>query len=148
MEVNGRRMPCRLFLWNCLCEYFNLLTSGATITVAHLALIEIKNNRQWSFINNYTFSSNIYSIQVYEYKHAPFLYPMEFMVLFLYVNRSSWSSCYYGTIFILVQMIRVVKSIWNLKSSWIWSCAWYWHFVDVVWLLLFIIVYVYGSNTI
>jgi cytochrome c oxidase subunit 3 len=26
------------------------------------------------------------------------------------------------------------------------SAAWYWHFVDVVWIFLFLVVYVYGGQ--
>jgi hypothetical protein len=38
-----------------------------------------------------------------------FLFPTEYMDLFLYINRISWAACYYGTIFIFVQFIRVIK---------------------------------------
>lgn len=92
-----------------------LLTSGATITVAHLAIIEIKSNKLWSIDCNCSFSRCIYSIQFYEYRHAPFLYLMVFMALFLYFNWLSRYSCYYGTIFIIVQSARVVRE--HLRSE-------------------------------
>lgn len=115
--------------------------------VAHLSLIQIKNNLLWNVRCNYTFSFYFYRIQVYEYRHAPFQFLMVFSALFLYFNWVSWYSRYYGTIFIFVQLMRLARSILHIKSLRFWSRAWYWHFVDVVWLLLFVIVYLYGSSS-
>jgi hypothetical protein len=43
---------------------------------------------------------------------------MVFMDQFLYFNWISWNSCYYGTIFICVQLVRVIKE--HLKPKIIW----------------------------
>ncbi len=47
-----------------------------------------------------------------------------------------------GTIFLLVTLIRVIKGHFSEDNCFAWEAgAWYWHFVDVVWLFLFVTVY-------
>ena len=47
-----------------------------------------------------------------------------------------------GTIFLLVCLIRAIKGHFTPQQHFGFeAAAWYWHFVDVVWLLLFILVY-------
>jgi heme/copper-type cytochrome/quinol oxidase subunit 3 len=52
-----------------------------------------------------------------------------------------------GTIFLFVCFIRFLLGHFNPKSySGFAFAAWYWHFVDVVWLFLFVSVYIWGST--
>jgi cytochrome c oxidase subunit 3 len=47
---------------------------------------------------------------------------------------------------ISVSLYRVLEGHFTPKHHFGFECAaWYWHFVDVVWLLLFLIFYVWGS---
>nr|AAO61984.1 cytochrome oxidase subunit III [Aster yellows phytoplasma] len=51
-----------------------------------------------------------------------------------------------GTLFILVSIIRVKKlHISRTHHVGFESAAWYWHFVDVVWLFLYISIYWWGN---
>nr|AAD30659.1 cytochrome oxidase subunit 3 [Physarum polycephalum]AAD30660.1 cytochrome oxidase subunit 3 [Physarum polycephalum] len=126
-----------------------LLTSGATITVAHLAIL--RNKKQIaieSLIATIVLALVFTAIQMYEYRHAPFS-----------ISDGIYGSVFYmltgfhgihvliGTIFICVQFVRLTKDhLLSNSHLGFEACAWYWHFVDVVWLLLFVIVYAYGSN--
>ena len=50
-----------------------------------------------------------------------------------------------GTIFLIVILIRHIK--WEFSKEHHFgfeAAAWYWHFVDVVWLFLYIIIYWWG----
>lgn len=48
-----------------------------------------------------------------------------------------------GTILLLVIFIRILKGHFNSEKHFAFqAAAWYWHFVDVVWLCLFVFVYV------
>jgi cytochrome c oxidase subunit 3 len=127
-----------------------LLSSGATITVAHLAII--RSNKQIAIealIATIVLALIFTAIQVYEYRHAPFS-----------ISDGIYGSVFYmltgfhgihviiGTIFIFVQFIRLIKDHFSpTKHLGFEMCSWYWHFVDVIWLLLYIIVYVYGGKS-
>jgi cytochrome c oxidase subunit 3 len=51
-----------------------------------------------------------------------------------------------GTIFLIVCLVRTYKGHFTPTQHFGFeAAAWYWHFVDVVWLFLFIIVYVWGG---
>ena len=48
-----------------------------------------------------------------------------------------------GTIFLIVLLFRIVKDHFSPKDHFAFQAgSWYWHFVDVVWLCLFVFVYV------
>lgn len=125
-----------------------LLCSGTTITWAHHSLIHgdregLKKGLWLTIILGVVFSS----IQAYEYAHAPFGF-----------GQSNYSSAFYmatgfhgfhvlvGTIFLIVCLVRTYKGHFTPQQHFGFeAAAWYWHFVDVVWLFLFIIVYVWGG---
>jgi cytochrome c oxidase subunit III len=47
-----------------------------------------------------------------------------------------------GAIMLTVMLIRLMKGHFTEKQHFAFeAAAWYWHFVDVVWLLLFVLVY-------
>ena len=47
-----------------------------------------------------------------------------------------------GAIMLLVMLGRVLKGHFDAQRHFAFeAAAWYWHFVDVVWLLLFVLVY-------
>lgn len=125
-----------------------LLTSGATITVAHLSLLrQNKIVAIEALIITIILALIFTSIQLYEYQHAPFS-----------ISDGIYGSVFYmltgfhglhviiGTIFIFTQLIRIIKDHFSAQNHLGFeAAAWYWHFVDVVRLLLYIIVYVYGN---
>jgi cytochrome c oxidase subunit 3 len=47
-----------------------------------------------------------------------------------------------GAIMLAVMLARILKGHFDKKHHFAFeAAAWYWHFVDVVWLLLFVLVY-------
>ncbi|WP_339472498.1 cytochrome c oxidase subunit 3, partial [Pseudomonas sp. EL_65y_Pfl1_R83] len=51
-----------------------------------------------------------------------------------------------GTIFLIVCQIRVYRGDFTPQQHFGFeAAAWYWHFVDVVWLFLFVSIYVWGG---
>ena len=125
-----------------------LLCSGTTVTWAHHALIHgdrdgLKKGLTLTVILGALFSS----IQAYEYAHAPFPF-----------GGSPYSSAFYmatgfhgfhvivGTIFLTVCLFRAMAGHFIPSRHFGFeAAAWYWHFVDVVWLFLFSVVYVWGG---
>jgi cytochrome c oxidase subunit III len=125
-----------------------LLCSGTTVTWAHHALIH--GDRQglkqglWATVALGVLFS---AIQAYEYSVAPFGF-----------GGNTYSSAFYmatgfhgfhvliGTIFLSVCLYRAYLGHFTPRQHFGFeAAAWYWHFVDVVWLFLFVAIYVWGG---
>nr|QZZ18234.1 cytochrome c oxidase subunit III [Alebroides salicis] len=125
-----------------------LLSSGVTITWAHNALIN----------NNYTQSVQglfltillgfyFTLLQLFEYIESPFC-----------ISDSVYGSTFFlttgfhglhviiGTIFIYISFMRAKKLHFCSNHHFGFEAsAWYWHFVDVVWLFLYMSIYWWGK---
>jgi cytochrome c oxidase subunit 3 len=125
-----------------------LLLSGTTVTWAHHSLIH--GDRQglktglWITI---ALGAIFSSIQAYEYSEAPFHFAgLNFGASFFMATGFHGFHVLIGTIFLLVCQIRVYRGDFTPRQHFGFeAAAWYWHFVDVVWLFLFVSVYVWGG---
>jgi cytochrome c oxidase subunit 3 len=125
-----------------------LLCSGTTVTYAHHALIHgdrqgLKTGLWATILLGLLFSS----IQAYEYVHAPFAFKgLNYSAAFFMATGFHGFHVIVGTIFLIVCLIRTYKGHFTPRQHFGFeAAAWYWHFVDVVWLFLFIAVYVWGG---
>ena len=125
-----------------------LLTSGATVTWAHWGLL--KNNRSqliWGLTLTVILGILFISFQAYEYIHA-------YGELNLKLTMGAYGATFFmltgfhgfhvtvGTIMLIVILFRSVAGHFRPEHHFGFEgVAWYWHFVDVVWLGLFIFVY-------
>jgi len=126
-----------------------LLLSGCTVTWAHAALL--KGDRK-SLMNGLVLTILLGAIftgvQAYEYQHASFGF-----------TDGIYSSTFYlatgfhgfhvlvGTCFLIVCWFRARAGHFTPEQHFGFeAAAWYWHFVDVVWLFLFICVYWWGGR--
>ena len=131
-----------------LTNTFLLLSSGATVTWAHHAIISrFKKQAVVSLLLTIILAIVFTILQVLEYCEAAFT-----------ISDSVFGSCFYmatgfhgfhvfiGTVCLLVSLIRLVLNHFTETHHFGFeSAAWYWHFVDVVWLFLFITVYWWGG---
>jgi cytochrome c oxidase subunit 3 len=126
-----------------------LLLSGTTVTWAHHALLE--NNRRdlirglWcTVILGALFSC----LQAYEYSHAAFGFKEGIYASTFYMATGFHGlHVLIGTIFLAVCLVRAKKGQFTPEKHLGFECAaWYWHFVDVVWLFLFVFVYWWGGG--
>nr|YP_009112361.1 cytochrome c oxidase subunit III [Prays oleae]AIY61495.1 cytochrome c oxidase subunit III [Prays oleae] len=121
-----------------------LITSGITVTWAHHALME-SNFTQTSQSLFLTVMLGFYFtiLQAYEYIEAPFT-----------ISDSVYGSTFFmatgfhglhviiGTLFLLICLIRHINNHFSMNHHFGFeAAAWYWHFVDVVWLFLYISIY-------
>nr|YP_010996523.1 cytochrome c oxidase subunit III [Sophonia fuscomarginata]WPC85265.1 cytochrome c oxidase subunit III [Sophonia fuscomarginata] len=124
-----------------------LLCSGISMTWAHNAIL-VKNYTQTIQSMTITVMLGLYfsCLQMYEYMESPFC-----------ISDSVYGSTFFmstgfhglhviiGTIFITISLYRMknlhFSSIHHVGFE---TAAWYWHFVDVVWLFLYIMVYWWG----
>ena len=131
-----------------LTNTFFLLSSGATVTWAHHAIIvRAKKQALIGLLLTLILAILFTGLQGLEYFEAPFT-----------ISDSVFGSCFYmatgfhgfhvfiGTVSLFVSMMRIVFNHFTSTHHFGFeSAAWYWHFVDVVWLFLFITVYWWGS---
>jgi cytochrome c oxidase subunit 3 len=126
-----------------------LLTSGTTVTWAHHALLE--GNRQglkWGLILTIILGALFSLVQAYEYSHAAFAFSGNiYGATFFMATGFHGFHVLIGTIFLIVCLIRALAGQFTPKQHLGFEfAAWYWHFVDVVWLFLFVSIYLWGSQ--
>jgi cytochrome c oxidase subunit 3 len=124
-----------------------LLSSGAFITWAHHALIQ--GNRKGAIFG--TLFTLVLAIiftgfQAFEYLESSFSFADSvFGTVFFASTGLHGAHVIVGTIFITVGFIRIIN--YHLTDSHhlgFEASILYWHFVDVVWIFLFIVVYYWG----
>jgi cytochrome c oxidase subunit 3 len=130
-----------------------LLCSGTTVTWAHHSLI---NGDRKGLIAGLWLTVLLgllfTSVQAYEYIHAPFnfvgivpdanIYGSTFMM----ATGFHGAHVIIGTIFLIVCLVRAYKGHFRPEQHFGFeAAAWYWHFVDVVWLFLFLCIYLWGG---
>ena len=125
-----------------------LLSSGVTLTIAHHALIENKRSRTITFMWLTVLLGIVFlGVQGYEYYHA-------YHDLNLKLSSGVYGSTFFmltgfhgfhvfiGMLMLLFITLRLQKGHFSPdKHFGFEGAAWYWHFVDVVWLGLYILVY-------
>ena len=126
-----------------------LLSSGLTLNWAHHALRH--NNRKdlsrglfFSLVLGFLFLS----LQAYEYAHAAFhftegVYPS----IFYMATGFHGLHVLIGACFLTVNFLRSLRGDFTAEQHvGFEASAWYWHFVDVVWIFLFVWVYWWGGG--
>jgi len=127
---------------------FILLSSGATITWAHWGL-KLGNQQQLVLGLAFTIALGVLFVilQGWEYRHA-------YHELNLTLRSGIYGSTFYiltgfhgmhvtiGAIMLMTILGRAMKGHFSPHNHFAFEAvAWYWHFVDVVWLGLFVFVY-------
>ena len=125
-----------------------LLTSGVTVTIAHHALLANHRARAIVFMwLTVLLGITFLGFQGYEYTHA-------YSELNLKLTSGAYGSTFYmltgfhgfhvfvGMLMLLFITIRIMRGHFTPDRHFGFEgAAWYWHFVDVVWLGLYIVVY-------
>nr|YP_010924954.1 cytochrome c oxidase subunit III [Chanohirata theae]WKB17932.1 cytochrome c oxidase subunit 3 [Chanohirata theae] len=125
-----------------------LLSSGMSITWAHNALIN----------NNFTQTMQSILITVILGVYFTILQAIEYYEASFSMSDSVYGSTFFlstgfhglhvivGTVFITTSLIRMKKLHFSIKHHiGFEASAWYWHFVDVVWLFLYLSIYWWGG---
>ncbi|WP_186386969.1 cytochrome c oxidase subunit 3 [Stappia sp. TSB10P1A] len=126
-----------------------LLTSGTTVTWAHHALLH--NDREglkWGLTLTVLLGVLFSIVQAYEYSHAAFGFSGSIYGATFYMATGFHGfHVIVGTIFLVVCLIRAsIGQFTPQKHFGFEAAAWYWHFVDVVWLFLFVSIYVWAAG--
>lgn len=125
-----------------------LLSSGVRITWAHLSLLK-NNNTQTILSLILTVILGIYFtvLQAYEYVEAPFtIADSTYGSTFFIATGFHGLHVIIGTLFIIFILLRQINNHFSATHHFGFeAAAWYWHFVDVVWLFLYISIYWWGN---
>ena len=125
-----------------------LLCSGTTVTWAHHSLIHgNRDGLKLGLLLTILLGLLFTSIQAYEYIHAPFAFKGNiYGATFFMATGFHGFHVIVGTIFLTICYIRAVKGDFTPRQHFGFeAAAWYWHFVDVVWLFLFVSIYIWGG---
>lgn len=131
------------FLNTCL-----LLQSGVYITTCHMYFRAGEASKVFEyFLYTLLFGLIFTLVQLYEYIESTFtiadsVYGSTFFMLTGFHGFHVLA----GTVFIFVCFFRTLFGHFTRNHHVGFECAaWYWHFVDVVWLFLFVCVYIWSS---
>lgn len=125
-----------------------LLTSGVTVTWAHWGL---KKNKRSQLILGLAMTVALgvvfLGLQAYEYNHA-------YTEMGLTLGAGVYGATFFmltgfhgfhvlvGTIMLIVMLLRSIAGHFTAEHHFAFEAvSWYWHFVDVVWVILFVVVY-------
>jgi len=125
-----------------------LLSSGVTLTIAHHALVENKRDTTIKFMWLTVLLGVVFLVvQGYEYYHA-------YHEMNLKLSSGVYGSTFFmltgfhgfhvflGMLMLLVITLRLQKGHFTAERHFGFEgAAWYWHFVDVVWLGLYVMIY-------
>jgi cytochrome c oxidase subunit 3 len=126
-----------------------LLSSGATCTWAHHAILAGSTKQAIvALVVTVSLGAVFTGFQVVEYFEAPFS-----------MNDSVYGSTFFlatgfhgfhvliGSIFLLVCLYRATQNHFNKHHHFGFeAAAMYWHFVDTIWIFLFVTIYYWGGN--
>jgi cytochrome c oxidase subunit 3 len=126
-----------------------LLTSSVTLHFAHVSLEKSKRSAIAVWLGlTVILGIAFLTLQVEEYAHA-------YQEMGLTLASGVYGNTFFlltgfhgmhvtlGTVFLIVLLVRVLKGHFDPDKHFAFQAgSWYWHFVDVVWLCLFIFVYV------
>ncbi len=121
-----------------------LLSSGATVTWAHWGLK--KNNRlqlKMGLLFTILLGATFLVLQVHEYQSADFsIKTGVYGATFFLLTGFHGAHVTLGAIMLTVVLGRVFAGHFTANRHFAFEAvSWYWHFVDVVWLMLFVFVY-------
>lgn len=125
-----------------------LLTSGVTLTIAHHAMLK---NERGSLVlwlaATVALGALFLGLQAYEYHHAMTdmnltLSSGVYGATFYMMTGFHGLHVFIGALMLAVTLVRCIKGHFTANHHFAFeAAAWYWHFVDVVWLILFVFVY-------
>lgn len=152
VELGGRWPPCGIKAFNPfqvpLLNTVILLSSGVRVTWAHQGLLVGKNYEVWkSLFVTWFLGMYFLLLQLYEYINSSFrIRDSVFGSVFFVATGFHGFHVIVGSLFLIVMWVRVwLGHFSEFHHFGFEASAWYWHFVDVIWLFLFSVVYWWGG---
>lgn len=127
-----------------LLNTYILLFSGLTVTLCHYFIIQGNYKKSLQYLYYTILLAFFFTLlQYYEYCSAPFsINDSVYGSIFFLLTGFHGAHVVIGTILLIICYIRLILKHFTRQHHLGFECsAWYWHFVDVVWLFLYILVY-------
>lgn len=124
-----------------------LLSSGATVTWAHHSIVSGQRSEAIQGLTLTVILGAIFTaLQGMEYVEAPFcIADSVYGTTFFVATGFHGLHVIIGTVFLCICLIRLSLSHFTRSHHFGFEAAsWYWHFVDVVWLFLYVCIYWWG----
>nr|AIC09091.1 Cytochrome c oxidase subunit III [Gasteruption sp. M19] len=121
-----------------------LISSGISITWSHHSILNnLKNKSTLSLMLTIFLGIYFSLLQYYEYKSAPFcMSDSVYGSIFFLMTGFHGIHVIIGTIFLIICLNRLFMNHMSMNHHLSFELSsWYWHFVDVIWLLLYILIY-------
>nr|YP_010954570.1 cytochrome c oxidase subunit III [Ocnus glacialis]WMW14032.1 cytochrome c oxidase subunit 3 [Ocnus glacialis] len=125
-----------------------LLSSGVSVTWAHHSIINNNSNEAKQALTLTVFLGTYFSIlQAWEYLDSSFsIADSIYGATFFVATGFHGLHVLIGTIFLLISLLRLFNNHFSTNHHFGFeAAAWYWHFVDVIWLFLYVCIYWWGS---
>nr|YP_009515495.1 cytochrome c oxidase subunit III [Parhyale hawaiensis]AYB71606.1 cytochrome oxidase subunit 3 [Parhyale hawaiensis] len=152
MEVGGHWPPTSIVAFNPfqipLLNTAILLASGVTVTWAHHAVTENNHSQAiQGLILTIMLGFYFTALQAYEYVEASFsIADSVYGSTFFVATGFHGLHVIIGSSFLLVCFLRLFMGHFSSSHhTGLEAAIWYWHFVDVVWLFLYVSIYWWGS---
>nr|YP_010031615.1 cytochrome c oxidase subunit III [Necremnus tutae]QOV03010.1 cytochrome c oxidase subunit III [Necremnus tutae] len=152
VEIGGIWPPKNIISFNPyhipLLNTIILISSGVSVTWCHYSLLT--NNKKDSVISMIItiFLGVVFSMfQYMEYNEASFtIADSVYGSIFFMSTGFHGLHVLVGTLFLMVNLFRIINNNYSaIHHFGFEAAAWYWHFVDVVWLFLYLLVYFWSS---
>ncbi|YP_001654992.1 cytochrome c oxidase subunit III (mitochondrion) [Heteronotia binoei] len=125
-----------------------LLASGVTVTWTHHSIMENKRQEATTALALTILLGSYFTLlQAMEYFEAPFtIADATYGATFFVATGFHGLHVIIGTTFLTISLLRQINYHFTTDHHFGFeAAAWYWHFVDVVWLFLYISIYWWGS---
>ena len=125
-----------------------LLASGVTVTAAHHSLVNgDRTKTTQGLVLTVLLGAYFTFLQAWEYYEAPFtIADRVYGATFFVATGFHGLHVLIGSTFLFICLLRHIE--WHFSTGHHFgfeAAAWYWHFVDVVWLFLYLCIYWWGS---
>nr|YP_002970947.1 cytochrome c oxidase subunit III [Chalarodon madagascariensis]BAH70453.1 cytochrome oxidase subunit 3 [Chalarodon madagascariensis] len=125
-----------------------LLASGVTVTWAHHSIMEgARKEASQALLLTVILGLYFTALQAMEYYEAPFtISDSVYGTTFFVATGFHGLHVIIGSTFLIICLIRQTMFHFTINHHFGFeAAAWYWHFVDVVWLFLYVSIYWWGS---
>nr|AZL93378.1 cytochrome c oxidase subunit 3 [Pimpla luctuosa] len=148
IEIGGIWPPKMIYMFNPynipLLNTIILLSSGISITWSHYSIL-MKNLFESKISLMITISLGLYFsfLQFFEYFESPFtIADSIYGSTFFMITGFHGLHVIIGTLFIIVTFFRLINlQLSSYHHFGFEASAWYWHFVDIIWLFVYISIY-------
>nr|WMH03355.1 cytochrome c oxidase subunit III [Encyrtus aurantii] len=126
-----------------------LISSGITVTWSHYSIINKNKNQMLQSLFFTIILGLIFSyFQYKEYSECSFTFcDSVYGSIFFMSTGFHGFHVLVGTLFLMVNFIRMINNNFSSIHHFGFEAAiWYWHFVDVVWLFLYLLIYFWSYN--